>query len=96
MKFSCWRAQGWQYWFEKASRGAELRFAPPRWTSVPANTTQAPSGISSASAFCPGRFSLQSAPQRWLPANTSVAPFSCVNASTAAMVESEIIGRGMV
>ena len=37
---------------------------------------------------------LQSSPHRWLPGRISVPPFAALKASTAAMVESEIIGRG--
>lgn len=32
--------------------------------------------------------------QRWLPVTTSVPPLSAVKASTATIVESEIIGLG--
>src|SRR6185436_18570516 len=94
MKFSCCRAQGWQYWLENARRAAEERLAPPRCTKVPENITQAPAGMATVTGLAAAARARQSSPHRWLPGMISVPQFSAVTASTAAMVEIEIIGRG--
>jgi hypothetical protein len=76
-----------------ASRGRSVVFAPPRCTSVPANSTTDPAGISTGrrsgwSAVAVGSL------QRWLPGMISVAPLSAVNSSIAQIALTPIIGRG--
>ena len=70
---------------------------------------QAPAGITAAIACFSSRASVaapspppvneyisarRASSHRWLPGITLVAPLASVNASTATIVESEIIGRG--
>jgi hypothetical protein len=79
---------------ENARRDLGERLAPPRCTSNPENITQAPAGMVTVIAGDAAAFCRQSSPHRWLPGMISVPPFSAVKASTAAMVEIEIIRRG--
>ncbi len=64
----------------------------PKGKSVPEKTTTEPAAMTTgiASASAPGT----SSPQRWLPAITSVAPFSSVKSSIAQMALTLMAGRG--